>query len=106
MGIVIIILAVFEIWQLASSTRYAYRLERHQLAAGYPILGHVLHTIIILVLMAALAPKSWRGATLDRVFGISVLISILILPVLHGWMLLKFGRLGEKHRLAALRRLG
>ena len=97
MHVLLVILAVFGVVQLVWSTRYAYCLQRYELAAGYPILGHALHTFIVLVLICVLMPKSWSGSWTARAMGVAT----LVLPVLHGWMLIKFDRLGEKHRSIA-----
>ncbi len=86
------------VFQFFWSIRYAYRLERYKLAAGYPIFGHVLHTLCVIAILASLAPKDWH---LPTKFRLIIIVGCIILPFIHGWLLHKFTKCGEKARLEA-----
>ncbi len=88
----------FGVFQFFWSIRYAYRLERYKLAAGYPIFGHVLHTLCVIAILASLAPRDWH---LPVGFRLIVILGCISLTVIHGWLLYKFTKWGEKARLEA-----
>ena len=86
---------IFGIFQFLWSIRLAYRLERYQLAPGYPILGHVLHTLLITLMLAVVVPRHWH---LPGVVRATIALACIALPLLHGWLLVHFLKLGEKAR--------
>jgi len=91
----------FGIFQFFWSIRLAYRLERYQLAAGYPILGHVLHTVCIILICAALVPKDWQVRQMPSLVRVPIVLACFALPFVHGWLLVRYTKRGEEARFAA-----
>jgi hypothetical protein len=98
MAYVITIILAFAAFQFLWSIRLAYRIERYQLAAGYPILGHVLHTLCIVLILSVFAPRHTEFAPAARA---AIGLVGLALPVIHGWLLIRYTHRGEAARLAA-----
>lgn len=101
MEYVISAIIAFGIFQFFWSILYAYRLERYQLAAGYPIVGHVLHTLCIILICGALSPRQWDVRQWPGFIRGLIAITCIALPFIHGWLLVRYTRLGEEARIAA-----
>ena len=93
MAYAIAAIIAFGVVQFFWSIRFAYRLERDQLAVGYPIFGHVLHTVCIILIVGVLAGKTLQLPTGVR---LPIAMTCLALPLIHAWLLLRYTKHGER----------
>src|SRR5580700_9165461 len=102
MWLLVVTFAILGVINFFYSLRLAYRNQRYRLAAGYPILGHALATFVMILCTLALVPRARihspvRGSLIAWLIG----AAIFVIPIFHGWLLIKLDRIGEKRWLAA-----
>lgn len=86
-------IGVVGVGQFGYSVWFAYRNGRYNVAPGYPLLAHALHTLIFAILAAVLI-----GQMGLRGFWVGWLscVGIVLLPFIHCWMLVRLERLGSR----------